>query len=106
MRKPDPAIYKLALSSVSDFAKENATASGMERRNRQDWEDGVRADEVVFLDDIGENLKAAKKVGFRTMKVHLGRAFEAVDQLEQLTGLTLAGRHPRVPIVPVVKAKL
>ena len=66
----------------------------------------MRADEIVFLDDIGENLKAARKVGFGTIKVGLGRAFEAVDKLEELTGLKLAGTHPRVPIVPVVKAKL
>ncbi|PBP25463.1 epoxide hydrolase [Diplocarpon rosae] len=56
------------------------------------------ADEVVFLDDIGENLKAAKALAFRTIKVPLGRSFEAVDELERVTGLSLAGTHPRVPI--------
>ena len=30
-------------------------------------------DEVVFLDDIGENLKAARERGFGTIKVDLGR---------------------------------
>lgn len=44
-----------------------------------------------------------KQVGFQTIKVHLGRAFEAVDQLEDVTGLQLAGEHPRIPIKPVIK---
>ena len=64
------------------------------------WHDGIRPADVVFLDDIGENLKAAKALGIQTIKVSLGRAFEAVDQLEAVTGLQLAGDHPRIPILP------
>ena len=60
---------------------------------------GVSASDILFLDDIGENLKTAKKIGFGTIKVNLGRAFEAVDQLEKVTGLQLAGTHPRDPVV-------
>ena len=55
---------------------------------------------MLFLDDIGENLKAGKARGFRTLKVHLGRAFEAVDELEEVTGLKLAGDHPRIAMEP------
>jgi FMN phosphatase YigB (HAD superfamily) len=101
LRKPDPAIYELALREVDKFAKENA-----ERRGKGlGWEEGVRAEEVLFLDDIGENLKAGRKAGFQTIKVNLGRAFEAVDQLEEVTGLRLAGEHPRIPVKPVMTKK-
>jgi FMN phosphatase YigB (HAD superfamily) len=107
MRKPDPAIYDFALKSLDAYAKENAsprTDSG--GRDKTGWEKGIKPEDIVFLDDIGENLKAAKNAGFGTIKVHLGRAFEAVDALEELTGLQLAGTHPKVPIVPRTKARL
>ncbi|KAH8687958.1 putative epoxide hydrolase [Tricladium varicosporioides] len=91
LRKPDPAIYSLALSTLSDYSKSNGISK-----------DGIAASEILFLDDIGENLKAGKKAGFRTLKVNLGRAFEAVDELEKITGLKLAGSHPRVATTPVI----
>jgi epoxide hydrolase-like predicted phosphatase len=94
LRKPDPKIYDLALKEVDKFAKE-----------KRGWKDGVQAEDVLFLDDIGENLKSGKKAGFQTIKVNLGRAFEAVDQLEEITGLSLTGDHPRVPVKPVVRKK-
>ncbi|KAK3358916.1 HAD-like domain-containing protein [Lasiosphaeria hispida] len=97
LRKPDPAIYQLALERVDTFARANA---GSERGRRGGWAEGVRAGDVVFLDDIGENLKAARQAGFMTIKVPLGRAFEAVDKLEKVTGLALAGDHPRKPMKP------
>jgi FMN phosphatase YigB (HAD superfamily) len=103
MRKPEPRIYDLALRELDRFARENV---GRDDRDTRGWERGVSAEEVVFLDDIGENLKAAKTRGFRTIKVHLGRAFEAVDQLEELTGLKLAGDHPRIAVMPKTNAKL
>jgi HAD superfamily hydrolase (TIGR01509 family) len=90
LRKPDPSIYSLALAEVDKFA--------MEKRG---WGE-VEAGEVVFLDDIGENLKAGREMGFRTVKVELGRAFEAVDELESITGLKLAGGHPRVAVGPKI----
>ncbi|KAL3422807.1 Acyl-CoA dehydrogenase family member 10 [Phlyctema vagabunda] len=101
LRKPDPAIYKLAISEVDRFARKNADT---ERGWRSAWKDGVKAEEIVFFDDIGENLKTAKSLGLGTVKVGLGRAFEAVDQLEEITGMELAGTHPRIPVEP--KAKL
>ncbi|KAI1418498.1 HAD-like protein [Hypoxylon sp. FL1857] len=97
LRKPDPKIYEYALNEVNKYAKSHAAE---ERGRSLGWQDGVKPDEVVFLDDIGENLKAAKKVGFRTIKVPLGRTYEAVDELEAITGLKLAGDHPRIPIKP------
>lgn len=96
LRKPSPEIYELALREVDKFARENKGG----KRKGLGWEDGVKAEEIVFLDDIGENLKSAKKAGFGTIKVDLGRAFEAVEVLEELTGLKLAGDHPKVAIKP------
>lgn len=97
LRKPDPEMYELALRELDAFARRNA---GTERARDLKWEAGVRADEVVFLDDIGENLKGARRVGFETVKVGLGRAFEAVERLEDLTGLELAGEHPKTAVLP------
>jgi FMN phosphatase YigB (HAD superfamily) len=101
LRKPDPRIYQLALEKVDAFARANADSP--RGRAAGGWSEGVRADEVVFLDDIGENLKAARAAGFRTIRVPLGRAYEAVEELEKVTGLALAGDHPKVPVKPDLK---
>ncbi|CAJ2502441.1 Uu.00g098350.m01.CDS01 [Anthostomella pinea] len=108
MRKPDPRIYEYTLREVDKYAKDHADD---DKGRRLGWEAGVgvKPDEIVFLDDIGENLKGGKKIGFRTIKVPLGKAYEAVDELEAITGLKLAGDHPRVPIEPKIgstKAKI
>lgn len=64
MRKPDPAIYKLACEQM-----------------------GISPEEAVFLDDLGINLKPARALGMTTIKV-LG-AEQALDELEHHLGLTL-----------------
>ena len=87
LRKPDPRIYQLALREANKVVTEHAGTEGAAE---------ILPRDVVFLDDIGENLKEARKQGFRTIKVPLGRAFEAVDELEKMTGLKLAGNHPRI----------
>ena len=46
LRKPDPRIYELVLDRL-----------------------GVRAEESVFLDDLGINLKPARAMGMTTIKV-------------------------------------
>lgn len=97
MRKPDPRIYQLAVREADKFARENAESPGGRELG---WGDGVRPEDVLFLDDIGQNLKAGREAGFRTIKVHLGRAFEAVEELETVTGLELAGGHPKIAIKP------
>jgi methionine salvage enolase-phosphatase E1 len=51
----------------------------------------VEAGEVLFLDDIGVNLKGARGVGLRTIKVNLGETKEAVRALEREVGMTLVG---------------
>jgi epoxide hydrolase-like predicted phosphatase len=45
--------------------------------------------EVVFLDDIGSNLKAAQKIGIRGIRVRIGREEEAVRELEEVMGMRL-----------------
>lgn len=101
MRKPDPRIYQYAIQETDKFARQHAQ-SPIGKQNG--WESGVKAGDVLFLDDIGQNLKAGKAAGFRTIKVNLGRAYEAVDELERITGLKLAGDHPKVAIKPRFKA--
>lgn len=76
MRKPDPKIYQRALKDMDEYERSRGAA-------------GISAEDVVFLDDIGENLKAAKKAGMRTIKVNLGRSWEAVRELETVTGMKL-----------------
>ncbi|KAI9172364.1 Acyl-CoA dehydrogenase family member [Paramyrothecium foliicola] len=93
IRKPDPKMYQLALKEVNQFALGHADDP---RGQTFGWREGVGAKDIVFLDDIGENLREAKKQGFRTIKVPLGRAFEAVEELEKVTGLRLAGDHPTI----------
>ncbi|KAG4442973.1 hypothetical protein IFR05_001586 [Cadophora sp. M221] len=100
LRKPDPRIYAHALQAVNTYALSHASSP---RGKALNWSAGIQASDVVFSDDIGENLKAGKAFGFRTIKVHLGRAYEAVDELESITGLELAGGQPRVPITPVIR---
>ncbi|KAG9250206.1 haloacid dehalogenase-like hydrolase [Emericellopsis atlantica] len=96
MRKPDPKIYQYALEQVDKYAKDHGKGS-------------VGPGDIVFLDDIGENLKEAKRQGFQTIKVPLGRTYEAVEALERITGLQLDGGHPKIaiePRYPAPKAKM
>jgi FMN phosphatase YigB (HAD superfamily) len=87
LRKPDPRIYLYALAKMDECAREKARASGLSEG--RDWGSGITAGDVVFLDDIGENLKTAKKIGMSTIKVQLGKAIDAVKELEKVTGLSL-----------------
>lgn len=85
-RKPDPKIYHYACKEI-----------------------GIQPNEVIFLDDIGMNLRSANKLGMKTIRkfiyicvktvheimnsfileVKMGYSEEAVKQLEELTGLDL-----------------
>lgn len=64
LRKPDPRIYALALQRL-----------------------GVSAEETVFLDDIGGNLKPARAMGMITIKVD-GEA-QALADLARVLGFAL-----------------
>jgi len=78
MRKPAEDIYFYTLGRVAEFVRQKG------------WGDeGVRMEDVVFLDDIGGNLRTGRKVGMQTVKVALGKTSEAVKELEKITGLSL-----------------
>nr|POE49198.1 bifunctional epoxide hydrolase 2 [Quercus suber] len=79
MRKPEEAIYRYAITRVGEWAK-------------YQWpgETGLKAEDFVFLDDIGTNLRTAKRLGMGTIKVQLGRANLAVAELEEIAGLQLS----------------
>jgi epoxide hydrolase-like predicted phosphatase len=64
MRKPDPRIYELACARL-----------------------GVAPERAIFLDDIGANLKPARKLGLTTIKVDDPDA--ALAELEAMLGLSL-----------------
>ncbi len=66
LRKPDPRIYELVCAEV-----------------------GVRPAAAIFLDDIGSNLKTARRLGMATIKVDDPDA--ALAELEALLGLALRG---------------
>ncbi|RMZ77454.1 hypothetical protein DV738_g4359, partial [Chaetothyriales sp. CBS 135597] len=72
MRKPERPIYDYTLAEI-----------------RKRWGQDIQPADVVFSDDIGENLKTAKQVGFRTIRVFLGKTADAVRELERYTGLDL-----------------
>jgi putative hydrolase of the HAD superfamily len=65
VRKPDPRFYEIAC----------------------EWA-GVEATEVVFLDDLGVNLKPAAALGMTTIKVV--DPADAIAQLERAVGFPLA----------------
>jgi putative hydrolase of the HAD superfamily len=65
MRKPDPRIYALACERM-----------------------GVRPAEVVYLDDLGINLKPAAAMGMRTIKVLA--ADQAITELSAILSLDLS----------------
>jgi len=64
VRKPEPAFYRTALEEL-----------------------GIEADEAVFLDDLGVNLKPARAMGMHTIKVTDPDV--ALDELGAVLGLEL-----------------
>lgn len=85
MRKPAEDIYFYTLGRVAEFVRQKGWS-----------EEGVRMEDVVFLDDIGGNLKTGRKVGMATVKVVLGKTEDAVQELEKITGLSLADEKARL----------
>jgi hypothetical protein len=83
LRKPDPKIYELAVRECDKIAKEKGLGE-------------VKAEDVLFLDDIGVNLKWARKGGLRTIKVDLGKTKAAVKELEEQTGMVLLDDKARL----------
>jgi len=64
MRKPDPRIFNIACERL-----------------------GIQPTDAIFLDDIGSNLKTARSLGMRTIKVVEPDA--ALVELEGLLGFPL-----------------
>jgi putative hydrolase of the HAD superfamily len=64
VRKPDPRIYRMMTDALR-----------------------VPPDRCVYLDDLGVNLKPAREMGMRTIKVQ--DATRALDELEALVGFDL-----------------
>jgi hypothetical protein len=56
----------------------------------------ITESDVLFLDDIGINLKFAKQTGLRTIKVNLGQTKHAMKELEEATGLRLLDEKARL----------
>jgi putative hydrolase of the HAD superfamily len=69
VRKPDPRFYELACEAL-----------------------GVEPSESVFLDDLGINLKPARAMGMRTIKVRDGH--QAVAELYEVLGVAPQGWRP------------
>lgn len=65
LRKPDPRIYEHVCREL-----------------------GARPQEAVFLDDIGQNLKAARALGMTTLKVE--EPLAALRELEAVLGFPLS----------------
>ena len=66
MRKPDPEIYR----HTCDLLK-------------------VPPQSCIYLDDLGVNLKPARAMGMRTIKV--GDPDQAIAELEAMVGIPLRG---------------
>jgi putative hydrolase of the HAD superfamily len=66
LRKPDPRIYRHACDLL-----------------------GVQPEDCVYLDDLGINLKPARALGMRTIKV--GDPDIAIDELQAMVGIQLRG---------------
>ena len=73
MRKPSRDIYQLAVHRLDAY-------------DREQGGDGIQAKDVVYLDDIGENLKTGKLLGMKTIRVQLGKTWRAVKELEAALG--------------------
>ncbi|MET4291086.1 putative hydrolase of the HAD superfamily [Bradyrhizobium sp. LB8.2] len=65
LRKPDPRIYQLMVETLK-----------------------VDPNNCVYLDDLGVNLKPAREMGMKTIKVTSGA--QAIAELEAATGLKLS----------------
>lgn len=66
LRKPDPRIYRHACDLL-----------------------GVQPEDCIYLDDLGINLKPARALGMRTIKV--GDPDVAIDELQAMVGIELRG---------------
>ena len=86
MRKPESRIYQHALSKINDFAGSSSSSSPSNAQKK--GEQRLKGGDILFLDDIGENLRVAREAhGWRTIKVVMGKTWRAVKELEGVMGL-------------------
>lgn len=75
MRKPEKRIYEYAITEIQKFGKQKSI--------------DIQPHEILFLDDIGTNLRTARQCGLRTIKVTLGKSKDAVVELQEQVGMQL-----------------
>ena len=75
-RKPEPTIYDFTMAKIQEFCKINSDTT-------------IANGDVLFLDDIGSNLRPARARGWKTIKVKLGEEKDAVRELEEWTKMSL-----------------
>ena len=91
MRKPEPRIFELAIQKANEWMR-TAAAGGPSGAPVA----ALQADQVLFLDDLGVNLKAAQKCGMATIKVTSDYGL-ALRQLSSLTGVALDAIIATIP---------
>lgn len=72
LRKPEPEVYKFSVAKLDEVARQRGDSKGL------------KASDIVFLDDIGANLKEARVQGIRTVKVRLDHTEDAVKEVEAI----------------------
>ena len=75
MRKPEKRVYEYTIKEIQKFGK----SKGMD----------IQPNEILFIDDIGTNLRTARQFGMRTMKVTLGKIRDAVLDLQEQVNMKL-----------------
>ena len=83
VRKPDPSIFAIALEKCTETRRKSKGASGSSVT--APVQPQLPPSSVLFLDDLGTNLKSARSLGFETIKVtaEYGRA---LHELQSKTG--------------------
>eukprot|EP01084_Bolivina_argentea_P212110 360627_1 len=79
IRKPNPKIFQYALNKINKL------------NNNKDI---IQFNNVIFLDDIGINLKSASALGIKTIKVNLNQQAKAIGELE---GVLKLNKNTLVP---------
>jgi len=75
MRKPEKRVYEYTIKEIQKFGR----AKGMD----------IQPNEILFIDDIGTNLRTARQFGIRTIKVKLGKIKDAVAELQEQVNMKL-----------------
>ena len=77
LRKPNVKIYQYLLKRINQLNQNNISENDIQYNN------------IVFLDDIGINVKSAAKLGINTIKVGLNGQINAIKKLERIVNKAL-----------------